>query len=106
MLRTSLLETLMTSASLFIIGIGASPGMDRTRISLDALKSNLGASLALYADIVQRPDYPPAEIERVRGQMLTALQQEASNPIGIAQRILGQGDEDLQRDGALLARAP
>jgi predicted Zn-dependent peptidase len=54
-------------------GIGASPGMDRTRISLDALKSNLGASLALYADIVQRPDYPPAEIERVRGQMLTAL---------------------------------
>jgi zinc protease len=69
-------------------GIGASPGMDRTRISLDALKSNLGSSLALFADIVQRSDYPPAEIERVRGQMLTALQQEASNPVGIAQRIL------------------
>jgi zinc protease len=69
-------------------GIGASPGMDRTRLSLDALKSNLGASLALFADIVQRPDYPPAEVERVRGQQLTALKQEASNPIGIARRIL------------------
>ena len=69
-------------------GIGASPGMDRTRLSLDALKSNLGASLLLFADIVQRPDFPAAEVERVRGQQLTALQQEANNPIGIAQRIL------------------
>lgn len=69
-------------------GIGASPGMDRTRLSLDALKSNLGPSLKLFADVVQRPDFPPAEIERVRGQMLTALRQEASNPIGIARRIL------------------
>jgi zinc protease len=69
-------------------GIGASAGMDRTRLTLDALKSNLGPSLSLFADIVLRPDYPPAEIERVRGQMLTALQQEASNPIGIARRIL------------------
>ena len=69
-------------------GIGASSGMDRTRLSLDALKSNLGPSLALFADVVQRPDFPPAEVERVRGQMLTALKQEASNPIGIAQRIL------------------
>ncbi|WP_017667214.1 pitrilysin family protein [Sandarakinorhabdus sp. AAP62] len=69
-------------------GIGASPGMDRTRLSLDALKSNLGPSLQLFANVVQRPDFPPAEIERVRGQMLTALQQEASSPVGIARRIL------------------
>ena len=69
-------------------GIGAAAGMDRTRLSLDALKSNLGASLELFADVVQRPDFPAAEIERVRGQQLTALQQEASNPIGVARRIL------------------
>lgn len=69
-------------------GIAASASLDRTRISLDALKSNLGPSLLLFADIVQRPDFPAAEIERVRGQQLTALQQEASNPIGIARRIL------------------
>ncbi len=69
-------------------GIGTSAGQDRTRLSLDALASNLGPSLKLFADIVQRPDFPAAEIERVRGQQLTALAQEASNPAGIAQRVL------------------
>ncbi|MBU6165713.1 MAG: insulinase family protein [Alphaproteobacteria bacterium] len=69
-------------------GIGTSVGPDRTRLSLDALASNLGPSLRLFADIVQRPDFPAAEIERVRGQQLAALAQEASNPVGIARRIL------------------
>ena len=69
-------------------GIGASASMDRTRLSLDALKSNLAPSLSLFADVVQRPDFPSAEIERVRGQQLTGLQQEASVPLGIARRIL------------------
>ncbi len=68
--------------------IGTSVGRDRTRISLDALASNLAPSLQLFADIVRHPDFPVAEIERVRGQQLAALAQEASNPSGIAQRIL------------------
>jgi len=69
-------------------GIGAGAGLDRTKLSLDALKSNLPQSLALFAAIVQRPDFPPAELERVRGQMLSALAQEASTPASIAQRLL------------------
>ena len=69
-------------------GIGASAGQDRTRLTLDALKSNLEPSLLLFADIVQRPDFPVAEIERVRGQQLTAIRQESSNPLGLARRIL------------------
>lgn len=69
-------------------GIGMSTGLDRTRISLDALKSNLGPSLKLFADIVERPDFPAAEVERVRGQQLTALAQEAANPIAMARRVL------------------
>ena len=69
-------------------GIGAAAGLDRTRLTLDALKSNLDASLALFAAVVQRPDFPPAEVERVRGQQLAGLAQEATNPIGIARRLL------------------
>jgi predicted Zn-dependent peptidase len=69
-------------------GIGAGAGLDRTKLTLDALKSNLPQSLALFAAIVQRPDFPAAELERVRGQMLSALAQEASNPSSIAQRLL------------------
>lgn len=69
-------------------GIGAGAGLDRTKLTLDALKSNLPQSLELFAGIVQRPDFPPAELERVRGQLLSALAQEASNPSSIAQRLL------------------
>ncbi|KAB7646144.1 M16 family metallopeptidase [Polymorphobacter fuscus] len=68
--------------------IGASAGPDRTRIVLDAVKPNLAASLALFADIVQRPDFKPAEIERVRGQVLTGIALEEADPNSITRRIL------------------
>jgi len=67
---------------------GAGAGPDRTRISLDALKPNLAASLALFADVVQRPDFKPAEIERVRGQILTGIAQEETDPGAMTSRIL------------------
>ena len=68
--------------------IGGGAGPDRTRLSLDALKPNLAASLALFADIIQRPDFKPADIERVRGQILTGIAQEEADPGSIASRIL------------------
>jgi zinc protease len=69
-------------------GIGAGASYDRTRISLDALKTNLPGSLALFADIVQSPAFAPAEIERVRGQTLTAIAQEESDPGNMTRRLL------------------
>ena len=69
-------------------GIAASAGADRTRISLDALTANLEASLGLFADIVQRPDFKPAEIERIRNQTLTGIAFEEADPNSIASRIL------------------
>ena len=68
--------------------IGASAGPDTTRIALDALRPNLEASLALFADIVQRPDFKPAEMERVRGQILTGIALEEADPGSITRRIL------------------
>ena len=41
------------------IGIGAS--LDRTSISLTALSANLAPSLALFGDVVLKPDFVPAE---------------------------------------------
>lgn len=69
-------------------GIGAGAAADRTRVSLDALKPNLAASLALFADIVQRPDFAPAELERVRGQTLAGIAREESDPASITRRLL------------------
>ena len=76
--------------------IGEAAGMDRTRYSLDALTPNLAESLDLFADIVRNPAFAPADLARVRSQLLTRIAQEARDPDSIASRqlpalIYGQG---------------
>lgn len=66
--------------------IGGGAALDRTRLTLDALRPNLAASLKLFADVVERPDFPPAQIERVRGQILTGIAQEEADPASAARR--------------------
>jgi predicted Zn-dependent peptidase len=68
--------------------ISASRGIDRTTLSLDALGPNLAASLDLFAKITQSPDFPPAELERVRGQALTGIAQQLADPGSISRRML------------------
>jgi zinc protease len=62
--------------------------LDRSTVSLTALSANLGLSLDLYADIVMRPDFTAAEVERLRNQQLAAVSAEATQPVGLAQRAL------------------
>ena len=69
-------------------GIGAGASYDRTRITLDALKPNLPASLALFADVVQRPTFDAGELERVRGQVLAGIAQEETDPGNMTRRVL------------------
>jgi len=68
--------------------IAADASMDRTDIGLFALKPNLGASLDLLADIVQHPAFAPAEVERLRSQLLTKIADEKTQPTGMALRTL------------------
>ncbi len=68
--------------------ISSSATMDRTNVSMFALKANLAPSLDLLADIVQRPTFAPAEIERLRGQILAGIAAENAQPRGIARRTL------------------
>jgi hypothetical protein len=53
--------------------IGAGSGLD-SHGELNALKSQLPASLDLFADVVRNPA-PAADIERIRGQWLAAIAQ-------------------------------
>lgn len=69
-------------------GIGTGSTIDRTRISLNALKPNLAASLDLFADIVKNPSFPPAELERLRGITLARIAQEGTQPQALALRTL------------------
>ena len=68
--------------------ISASGSADRSNVILSALTANLGPSLDLLADIVQRPDFNPAELDRVRTQTLTAISQAQKEPNSIAARAL------------------
>ncbi len=68
--------------------IGSSATMDRTSVSMFALKANLAPSLDLLADIIERPTFAPAEIERLRGQILAGINAENAQPRGIARRVL------------------
>jgi zinc protease len=68
--------------------ISTSASMDRTNLGLFTLSGNLGASLGLFSDIVLKPDFAPAEVERLRGQQLAAIQSEMKNPRGLAFRFL------------------
>ncbi|MFP5330192.1 MAG: insulinase family protein [Alphaproteobacteria bacterium] len=68
--------------------IATSGGADRSTVTLSALSANLAPSLDLVADIVQRPTFDPAEIDRVRTQILTAIAQAQKDPQGIASRTL------------------
>ena len=68
--------------------VSAGNGMDRTAVGLFALKPNLDASLGLLADIIRNPAYAPGEVERLRGQMLTRIAAEKTQPMAIAQRML------------------
>ena len=38
------------------------------------------------SDIVQAPTFPPAEIDRLRGESLVALQQQGDDPVATAPR--------------------
>lgn len=69
-------------------GIGASSSLDASSISLDALKSQLKPSLALYADVVRNPAFAPRELERLRGQWLAGIAQEKTAPVPLALRVL------------------
>lgn len=68
--------------------IAAFGSLDRSTVSLTALSANLDLSLDLFADIVLRPDFTAADVERVREQQLAQVAQEATSPNALAQRTL------------------
>ena len=74
-------------AALLGARIGAGSGIDSSVVSLNALSENLDASLDLYADIILNPAFPAQELERLRRQRLAGIQQEKTQPVGMALRL-------------------
>ncbi len=63
-------------------------GQDRSTFTLTALSANLAPSLDLLTDIVRNPAFDEGELERVRAQTITGIEQQMRSPQGIAQNTL------------------
>jgi zinc protease len=68
------------------VHLGAGSGWEQSTMSLHAPTAQLDSALALFADIVLHPAFPPADLERVRKMRLTALQQLRDRGPAIADR--------------------
>ncbi len=60
--------------------VSASVGPDVTTVGGDALSDRGDEMVALVADVVQHPTFPPSELNRIRADMLRKLAIELSNP--------------------------
>ena len=63
------------------------PGSMSPRVSLEALKENLDASLDIYGDVILNPAFPRTDFERLKKQRLAQIQQEKADPVGLALRV-------------------
>ena len=68
--------------------LSASAGLDTATVSLSALSETLEQSLDLYAEVILRPTFPEAELERLKRTQSAGIRQEMSEPFTSALRLL------------------
>jgi zinc protease len=67
--------------------IGAGSSLDTSFISLNAISAQLPDSLELFSDVLLNPTFPDQELARLKSLSLAAIQQQKSQPRGIALRL-------------------
>jgi zinc protease len=67
--------------------IGAGSTLDTSFISLNSITGQLDGSLELFSDVLLNPTFPPTELARLKALSLAAIQQQKSQPRGIASRL-------------------
>lgn len=83
-------DALQISGELANLGtnIYASAGLDFSVVAMDTIKDNLTPSLALFSDIVLRPNFPNSEFTRIKAQHLNSIKQAKTSPGSLAYRLL------------------
>jgi zinc protease len=66
----------------------AGASLDAATVTLSALKEKLEPSLEIYADVILNTAFPEAEFQRLKTQMLAAIQREKAQPNQMALRVL------------------
>ena len=83
---------LQLSEELALLGatLNAGSGLDVSSVSMSALKSNLDASLNLFADVILNPSFPKDDFERLQKQTIASIQREKAQPFQMGLRVLPQ----------------
>ncbi|RNF83583.1 M16 family metallopeptidase [Montanilutibacter psychrotolerans] len=68
--------------------LGAGASLDGGSAYLSALKDQLDPSLGLFADMLERPRFEQAEIDRVKASWIAGIKQEKARPNSAALRVL------------------
>ncbi len=83
-------SALQISDQLAMLGanLTTSANLDQSIVSLNTLTENLDEALDIYADVVLNPQFPEAELERLRKQIAAGIKSEQSSPVSLALRIV------------------
>lgn len=89
---TKKLNSLEISEQLSLLGANLSTGsnLDYSVISLNALKTNLDASLDLFADVTLNPSFPENDFNRLKKNLLVSIQREKATPVQMGLRVFPQ----------------
>ncbi|MGN6113647.1 MAG: M16 family metallopeptidase [Luteimonas sp.] len=68
--------------------LGASADLDGSGAYVSALKEKLDPSLQLFADMLRKPNFAQADIDRVKATWIAGIAQEKARPNGAALRVL------------------
>lgn len=71
--------------------IGACVGHDFAEIDVGLLSETLEEGLALLAEVVARPVFPPREVARIRAETLDGLEARLDEPANVADDAVGSG---------------
>jgi len=67
--------------------LNAGSDLDSSSVGLSALTSTLDRALDIYADVIMNPAFPEADFLRLQKQLLAGIQQEKTQPFGMALRV-------------------
>ena len=77
----------------------------RVTITIEATRETLPEVMKLVATALRRPDFPPAELEQLRAERITAIESQMRNPDAIARNALARHGNPYPAGHPLHARS-
>ncbi len=68
--------------------LGTDSDLDTSSVTLSALVPTLDRALGIYADVILNPSFPEADFQRLKKRALARIQQEKTEPVSMALRVL------------------